>query len=189
MSLQGQDLFMDRIDDPFRLREEGIFQLISRCDPIACADDHRRCIKIIKGQLADVLSDVVQVRAAFAGITGQHDAACFLNRLQYLVIVEGYDASSINDPAESPYFFQNLRCIQCTVQRRTYSQDGYILAFLLNIGLSDFYLVISSGTPSGWNFTDSVQSLAFKEDNRIRTGKCTVHQALCIIRSSREDDL
>lgn len=35
MPWQGQDLLVDGVQDPFRLREEGIFQLVGRGDPVA----------------------------------------------------------------------------------------------------------------------------------------------------------
>ena len=77
MARQGQNAFVDGVNHPFLLREEGFFHFGRRRDPIARAHhDHRR-IQIIKGQLADVRGHRVQKRTTLAGIGGQQGPCLF----------------------------------------------------------------------------------------------------------------
>ena len=52
--LKGQDALMDSVNDPFRLGEECILQLVSGSDPVLCANNNGRCIQIVEAQLGDV---------------------------------------------------------------------------------------------------------------------------------------
>ncbi len=80
MAGQRQNAFMDSVEDPFFLREEGFLHFGGRGNPVACADDGDGAIEIVKGELADVRCHRVQKRASFTGIRGQHDAARLLDR-------------------------------------------------------------------------------------------------------------
>ena len=60
MTFQRYYLFMNCINNPFRLGKEGIFHFMSGNDPVPGTYNHRRCIKVIKSQFSDSLGHLFQ---------------------------------------------------------------------------------------------------------------------------------
>src|SRR5258708_18581235 len=67
---QRQNALVDRVDDPFLLREKRLFQFSGRRDPVARPGNRYRPIQVAESKLADVRGYRVQERSAFAGIRG-----------------------------------------------------------------------------------------------------------------------
>jgi len=68
VTVQRQDLFVDAVDDGVRIREEGLFKLVSRSDPVARTESDCRSIEVIECEFVDVGCHFLHYRAAFAGI-------------------------------------------------------------------------------------------------------------------------
>ncbi len=64
MSLQREDPLVDGVNDPGRLREEGIFQFVGRSDPVAGTHHDRGSVKVVECQFRNVGSQVAHEGAS-----------------------------------------------------------------------------------------------------------------------------
>ena len=86
---QGENLFVDSIEDPAGLREIEFFQFGAGRDAVRCADDCGRCIEVVETEVGDVAGEVVEVRTAFASVRNEDDTSGFLDGFDNFFVVEG----------------------------------------------------------------------------------------------------
>jgi hypothetical protein len=126
---------VDGVENIGREREESVFYLVRRGDPVARPDDDRRRVEIIEGELRDLGRHRLQETAPLAGVGGEQDFAGLLHALDDLRVVERNEGASVNDLRAQPVLrFQYLRGIQRTVEGRADGQDGQVAASFLMSG-------------------------------------------------------
>ena len=182
------DAFVDCIDNPICLREEVCIQFVAGSDPVACADNNGRCIQIIECKLGDVASDIVQVGTTCASIGSKNNLTGLLNGFQNLFVVEGYQRTSVdNFSGDTVLFFQLLSCFNALVKGCADGDDGDIRTFDLDVGFADFDFVAFTRYAAFVEvFSLVVKTLAFEEDNRVRTIQSGGQKTLCIVGSCGE---
>ncbi len=182
---------MDQIQEPGGLREEGIFQLMCRRDPVARTQYAYRSIEVVECHLSDVCRQIVQEGSPGGGFTGHNDLSGFLYRRNHLLIVEGHQRAGIDHlGAETIFFFEFFCCLQSWVEGMSDGEEGDVFSLFLHIGFSQRYLVIACGYTSFMKlFTHIINALAFEENDRVGTLQCRVHQSFGIVGCNREADL
>ena len=136
-----------------RMREEGVFDFVGRRDPVARADDHRRGVEFVEGELRDLGGHRLQGAAAFAGVGGQQDLAGLLHRLDHLLVVERHDRAGVDDLAgDAVLLFEFLGGVEGAVERRADREDRQVLAGLLDVRLAEGDFVgARRARRLGWN--------------------------------------
>ena len=182
---------MNRVHDPFRLREERIFHLVRRRDPVLCANDDRRRIQIVKRKFRDVACKVAHEAVAFAGIARDDDAPGLLDALDDGFIVERNQRTRIDDLRRNAVFLlQHVRGLGDAIERSSNRENGHVLAHALDIGFAkrDFVFRFRHAFRVE-ELRNVIDALALEENDRIGAVERGLHKPLCVIRRSREYDL
>ena len=119
---------MDCIHDVARADEEVLVVLCGRRNPVLAAQNKRSCIQIVEAELGEIARDIVHDAASLASLADQNHAARLLDGFCDHLIVEGNDASHIDDFCGNAIAFQRLSGIQRAVERRPKGQDRNIVA-------------------------------------------------------------
>ena len=139
---QGENLFVDSIEDPAGLREIEFFQFGAGRDAVRCADDCGRCIEVVETEVGDVAGEVVEVRTAFASVRNEDDTSGFLDGFDNFFVVEGNEGTGVNDFSREVEFFSEAVCsIHCGIESCADGKNGDVAADTFDVGFTDGYFV------------------------------------------------
>ena len=191
IALQWDQAGVDRVDDPLGIREEILVELVRRGDPVARADDDGRRIQIIEAHVGQILRDLVEERASCAGVGGQDDTAGLLDGRDEVGIIQRDKRRHIDDVGLDAVFLgERLGCVNRAVERCADGKDGEILAIADLIDCAGCPLIFFGGNAALVElFALAIDTLGLKDDAGIGAVQSRLHNALGLIRSSREEDL